>query len=42
MAVSMYHSGLSNKEKTDTINDFRIGKIKIVIATTALGMGLDF
>jgi superfamily II DNA/RNA helicase len=42
LTVSIYHSALTNKEKTDTISNFRTGVIRIVIATTALGMGLDF
>lgn len=40
--VAIYHSALTNKEKTDTLNKFREGEIKIVVATVALGMGLDF
>lgn len=41
-SVAIYHSALSNKEKTETLNKFRFGDIKIVVATVALGMGLDF
>jgi superfamily II DNA helicase RecQ len=40
--IAIYHSALSNKEKTETLSKFREGKIKVVIATIALGMGLDF
>jgi superfamily II DNA helicase RecQ len=38
----IYHGGLTNKEKTETLTKFREGEIKVVIATIALGMGLDF
>lgn len=40
--AAIYHSALSNKEKTETLEKFREGAIKIVVATVALGMGLDF
>lgn len=38
----IYHSGLPQKEKVETLEKFRKGVIRIVIATVALGMGLDF
>lgn len=40
--VAMYHSALPNKQKTDTLEKFRRGEVRIVVATVALGMGLDF
>lgn len=40
--AAIYHSALTNKEKTETLKKFREGSIKIVVATVALGMGLDF
>lgn len=42
MMCSIYHSGLEHKEKIQTLEKFRRGVTKIVIATVALGMGLDF
>jgi ATP-dependent DNA helicase Q4 len=38
----MFHSGLEQKQKTQLLQDFRTGKVKVVVATIALGMGLDF
>lgn len=40
--AAIYHSALTNKEKTETLKKFREGSLKIVVATVALGMGLDF
>lgn len=40
--VAMYHSALPSKQKTDTLEKFRRGEVRIVVATVALGMGLDF
>ena len=42
VSAAMYHAALSNKEKTETLGKFREGQVKIVVATVALGMGLDF
>lgn len=42
MGCRIYHSGLPQKEKVETMEKFREGKIRIVISTVALGMGLDF
>ena len=42
LRTAVYHSALSNKEKTETLTKFREGEIKVVVATVALGMGLDF
>ena len=42
LVTRIYHSALPNKEKTETLTKFRMGEIKVVIATIALGMGLDF
>ena len=42
MGCKIYHSGLPQKEKVETMDQFRTGKMRIVIATVALGMGLDF
>lgn len=40
--VAMFHAGLEQKEKTQLLQDFRTCKIRVVVATIALGMGLDF
>jgi ATP-dependent DNA helicase Q4 len=40
--AAMFHSGLEQKQKTQLLQDFRPGKVKVVVATIALGMGLDF
>ena len=42
ISTRIYHSQLEVREKTETLTKFRAGEIKIVIATIALGMGLDF
>ena len=42
MPCFIYHSGLEQREKIETLEKFRRGTIRIVIATVALGMGLDF
>lgn len=41
-AVAIYHSALTSRQKEETLQKFRSGQIKIVVATVALGMGLDF
>lgn len=40
--VALYHGALPSKQKTDTLEKFRRGDVRIVVATVALGMGLDF
>lgn len=42
MPATVFHGGLPSKEKTKIITDFKNKEIKIIISTTALGMGLDF
>lgn len=39
---TVFHGQLPNKEKTRVISEFKSKKIKVIISTTALGMGLDF
>lgn len=36
-----YHSGMTEKERHNVLKDFTEGKLRIVIATLALGMGID-
>jgi superfamily II DNA helicase RecQ len=40
--TAVFHGGLEEKEKTLLLQNFRTGVIKVVAATIALGMGLDF
>jgi superfamily II DNA helicase RecQ len=42
MGCCIFHSGLTQKEKIQTMENFRRGIIKRIISTVALGMGLDF
>lgn len=42
MPATVFHGALTNKEKTKIITEFKNKTIKIIISTTALGMGLDF
>jgi ATP-dependent DNA helicase Q1 len=39
--ASPYHAGLSSEDKHKTHDNWRIGKIHVVCATTAFGMGID-
>lgn len=39
--IGYYHAGLSPKIRTQTQEDYTIGKIRILIATNAFGMGID-
>lgn len=39
--VGVYHGGLEKKKRESVQNDFLVGKIKIMIATNAFGMGVD-
>ncbi len=40
-SVDVYHGGLEKKKREAGQNDFLVGKIKIMIATNAFGMGVD-
>ncbi len=39
--ANLYHGGLDKKQREQNQNDFLSGKIKIMIATNAFGMGVD-
>lgn len=40
-SVSKYHGGLSEKQRSDSQNDFTYDRTEIMIATNAFGMGID-
>lgn len=40
-SVGIYHGGLEKTKREHSQNDFLLGKIKIMIATNAFGMGVD-
>jgi len=39
--VGFYHAGLKTAERTQTQEDFASGKLRILVATNAFGMGID-
>jgi ATP-dependent DNA helicase RecQ len=39
--VGYYHAGLSSAERTRTQQDYSSGKLRILVATNAFGMGID-
>lgn len=41
IAVSKYHAGMSEKQKTSNQNDFVYDKTCVMVATNAFGMGID-
>jgi len=40
-SVGFYHAGLSSKDRTATQQDYAEGKLRILVATNAFGMGID-
>ena len=40
-SIGIYHGGLEKNKREQSQNDFLLGKIKIMIATNAFGMGVD-
>ncbi|MGK8516378.1 DNA helicase RecQ [Staphylococcus arlettae] len=38
---TIYHAGLSNKEREQAQNDFVYDRVRVVVATNAFGMGID-
>ncbi|RIP35944.1 DNA helicase RecQ [Staphylococcus gallinarum] len=41
ISSTIYHAGLSNKEREAAQNDFVYDRVRVVIATNAFGMGID-
>lgn len=41
IAVSKYHAGMSEKQRTNNQNDFVYDKTCVMVATNAFGMGID-
>lgn len=41
-ALSVFHAKLTKEEKMNVAARFRSGQLKVIVATTAFGMGLDF
>ena len=39
--VGFYHAGISSKERTETQENYAQGKLRILVATNAFGMGID-
>lgn len=37
----MFHADLSEESKEETLNDFRAGGVRVIVATGAFGMGID-
>lgn len=41
ITAAAYHGGLKKEDKTQKFNDWLSGKISVMVATTAFGMGID-
>lgn len=41
LSVVGYHAGMTDDERTRAQNDFMSGKIQLIVATNAFGMGID-
>jgi ATP-dependent DNA helicase RecQ len=41
ISIDFYHAGLSTEERSKRQSDWMMGKLKIIVATNAFGMGID-
>ena len=41
VSATNYHAGLSHAERTERQNDWTNGKVRVMVATNAFGMGID-
>ncbi len=41
IASASYHGGLSQEDKSDRLRDWQRGKVRVMVATNAFGMGID-
>ena len=41
LAAERYHAGLTSEEKQEIQEDFRTGRLRVIAATNAFGMGID-
>ncbi len=41
ISASFYHAGLSPEEKDERQNDWKAGRLRVIVATNAFGMGID-
>lgn len=41
LAVSAYHAGMEESDRTQAQNDFMLGRTQVIVATNAFGMGID-
>jgi ATP-dependent DNA helicase RecQ len=42
LAAASYHGALDGEERQDVYTDFAAGRLKVIVATSAFGMGVDF
>jgi len=41
ISADFYHAGLDHEKRNSKQNDWKLGKIKVMVATNAFGMGID-
>ncbi|HEY8677053.1 MAG TPA: helicase-related protein [Candidatus Dormibacteraeota bacterium] len=42
IATASYHGALDGDERQDVYEKFAAGRLKVIVATSAFGMGVDF
>src|SRR5258708_30588454 len=42
IATASYHGALDGAERQDVYEEFAAGRLKVIVATSAFGMGVDF